>query len=1311
MDHENSKENIDGDLPPDITPTGAAISTPQPAPTGPEASTPRPAPNQERVEAVAPGTELISHDTPASGDQSIAIKPTDPSPPLSETAGAQYVSPAPPPSTQATIQQRDASTPIEMEVTSTTKNFEAAKKSSSTTGYTITPAITTPTATSTPPLSVPKATASAAAATPEVITLALRQSMDSCKVCKSKKKENSKECRKCANIIKQQKFDTKPMPLKISSPPKPEERKQLEEIFMRLDNDTLKEALMDADHLKTIDAFFKRPKATITAELSKSIGSSRDYGKNQDHIIYRSRDSANNIKPDYDITHDKIRQILQRLMDGNMENTSTETLEFIVKGLKCILKKHFNTFYEYRCNKCHYPSSSHALVKICEPKNHIVDEGRYKFSLANEIGNYVRAINHIDGNNAFNQLSSKIIDADKEDVKYEQLFKETEEKHQKEINDLKLELENDYEERLENESKKWQKNKDSDMKAAMRSRDEQITSLQNRLSSLNEANMAWLERYNRLEEDKEKWYRESKRMESDKIHYQQKCSTLLSESLTWSKEKRQLVEENRQAHQKYYNDMHELNDMEERIAKINSCDTTAHEDDDEQVKLLKSKIVILECKIEELHQRLGDDDDAHDKEREDQHQCQSLAFKHLKDAIDTVYEGIEGKVSRKIKNALNNCYDYLNDIKKAGTFFYVNDRVTQNKLRFTDMRMTNIKAYFERFVKFSKEAKKEEYTDIKQMYAYVDEFENFIAECIAEDTRISQEEKEARQKKIQQIPTEHRGPETNPGNNGNNHQRRESSSKSKRRDSKKDDEHNSKRARSRSKKNDADNGAGATKNSDNAAKGRKKTSNHGKDAANDTTNNTVNTDQDTTSTHDLNDNISDNDANKNTPTVCTDDENNNDKSADEKETQTNNNDATNTTIHGVETENMEQDDMGDSNDHNRDRKRQHSSTGSEEEPNLQIDESEHVDIDDRDGDNDDDELIWNDGYDDTYDYYSSSTNGVTDVSTGDDSVFEDRIEPSYAERHEPTPEATTSTAPAAKTKHSLTALVIPTEIIIEDSQPPKTSVLTNPFVFPSLTIRCDSTDRVVTSSAANPHLQPVHEAESKSSTPCFDERHQVAERSAKEDEDNATNQSESDETKQFWDNEAQKEKDQGESGLATMLANLNKTDDQNKDKELTPETHTINAIARSSESDRSKTPEDEFQPDYSDEEDIDEQSIHDQSEQDSHSDHSDSPQRVASAVKKKMNRQRRASPNERRRSSNDRSKDRDNKRHRRSSGERKDERRNDDRHDRNRRNSDCRARDRRDIDRRDHDRRDHDRRDRKYDSSHERHRDDRRHAA
>ena len=111
------------------------------------------------------------------------------------------------------------------------------------------------------------------------------------------------------------------------------------------------------------------------------------------------------------------------------------------------------------------------------------------------------------------------------------------------------------------------------------------------------------------------------------------------------------------------------------------------------------------------------------------------------------------------------------------------------------MRMANIKGYFERFVKFSKEAKKEEYTDINQMYEYIDEFENFIAECIAEDTRISKEENEARQKKIKQIPTEHRGPEANTKNNDSDPQRRESSSKGKRRDSKKDDRHDNKKTK------------------------------------------------------------------------------------------------------------------------------------------------------------------------------------------------------------------------------------------------------------------------------------------------------------------------------------------------------------------------------------------------------------------------------------------------------------------------------------------------------------------------------------
>ena len=101
---------------------------------------------------------------------------------------------------------------------------------------------------------------------------------------------------------------------------------------MQLDQAKLNDALKEGDHLTTIDNFFKRSKSEIITELSLYQGSSRDYGKDADHIYYRERDMKNGIQPDYQITHEKIRQILRKLYQQNMTNQSTETLEFIVKG-------------------------------------------------------------------------------------------------------------------------------------------------------------------------------------------------------------------------------------------------------------------------------------------------------------------------------------------------------------------------------------------------------------------------------------------------------------------------------------------------------------------------------------------------------------------------------------------------------------------------------------------------------------------------------------------------------------------------------------------------------------------------------------------------------------------------------------------------------------------------------------------------------------------------------------------------------------------------------------------------------------------
>ena len=173
----------------------------------------------------------------------------------------------------------------------------------------------------------------------------------------------------------QEKFNTKAMSL--YNP----DQKQLKEIFMHLDQSKLNEALKEGDHLKTIDKFFKRPKDAIIEELSQFTGSSCNYGKDADHDIYRERDMNKGLIPDYQITHAKIRQILRQLFQRDMRNQSTETLEFIVKGLRHIVQRDFNTLFEYRCNKCFYPASTHPLVQICKPDKHIIDEGRYKYSL------------------------------------------------------------------------------------------------------------------------------------------------------------------------------------------------------------------------------------------------------------------------------------------------------------------------------------------------------------------------------------------------------------------------------------------------------------------------------------------------------------------------------------------------------------------------------------------------------------------------------------------------------------------------------------------------------------------------------------------------------------------------------------------------------------------------------------------------------------------------------------------------------------------------------------------------------------------
>ena len=349
-------------------------------------------------------------------------------------------------------------------------------------------------------------------------------------------------------------------------------KNQIKEIFLHPDQSRLKEALKEGDHLTTIDEFFKRPKEAIIEELSQFTGSSRNYGKDADHDIYRERDMNKGLIPDYQITHAKIRQILRQLFQRDMRNQSTETLEFIVKGLRHIVQRDFNTLFEYRCNKCFYPASTHPLVQICKPDKHIIDEGRYKYSLGNEISNFVSIINNRDGDKAYKDLHQRMNEIVSNDTRYEELFKESQQDHEQQLKEYKGITTLEYKEKLDDDRTKMKAEMADEMQKMRKIIEDGMESHKIRSQDLEQQNQSLDARAKSLVQENEELQNDLKKETDDKLRYEKKWSKALeqqqkweNERKQWQKERAQLMKENREMHNKYTADQEETQLLEEKL--------------------------------------------------------------------------------------------------------------------------------------------------------------------------------------------------------------------------------------------------------------------------------------------------------------------------------------------------------------------------------------------------------------------------------------------------------------------------------------------------------------------------------------------------------------------------------------------------------------------------------------------------------------------------------------------------------------------------------------------------------------------------
>ena len=561
----------------------------------------------------------------------------------------------------------------------------------------------------------------------------------------------------------QEKFDTKAMSL--YNP----DQKQLKEIFMHLDQSKLNEALKEGDHLKTIDEFFKRPKDEIIEELSNFAGTSRNYGKDADHDIYRGLDMKKGIIPDYQITHAKIRQILRQLFQRDMRNQSTETLEFIVKGLRHIVRRDFNTLFEYRCNKCFYPASTHPLVQICKPDKHIIDEGRYKYSLGNEISNYVRIINNKDGDKAHKELHQRTNEIVNNDTRYEELFKESQRNHEQQLKEFKKVTTLEYKEKLENDRTKLKAEMADEMQRVRKIMEDGVESHKIKSQDLEKQNQILDARAKSLMHENDELKTELKKETDDKDRYEKKWSKALeqqqkleNERKEWQVERAQLMKENREMHNKYRADNEEMQLLEEKITRILQRDTTPNNADSEEVRELKQKIVILQDKYERIGQ--GNTINPKDIRKEVYFANHDIAFKGIMKAIKNIEKETEKDNNRCISNALEDCNIYLNDIKKAQCFLYINDRIQQNKQRTSDERIDNFKENFHEFLEIARKINDEDLT-LEEAIQYIRQVKTYIHDAIEADKESEEKEKESRNKSAKKLPKGYKTPKQNNGQN------------------------------------------------------------------------------------------------------------------------------------------------------------------------------------------------------------------------------------------------------------------------------------------------------------------------------------------------------------------------------------------------------------------------------------------------------------------------------------------------------------------------------------------------------------------
>ena len=112
-----------------------------------------------------------------------------------------------------------------------------------------------------------------------------------------------------------------------------------------------------------------------------------------------------------------------------------------------------------------------------------------------------------------------------------------------------------------------------------------------------------------------------------------------------------------------------------------------------------------------------------------------IAFKGIIKAIKTIEKETEKDNNRNISNALADCNIYLNDIKKAQCFLYINDRIQQNKQTTSEEKFSNFKKNFHEFLDIANKMDNEDLT-LDEAIQYIRQVKTYVHEAIEADKKI-----------------------------------------------------------------------------------------------------------------------------------------------------------------------------------------------------------------------------------------------------------------------------------------------------------------------------------------------------------------------------------------------------------------------------------------------------------------------------------------------------------------------------------------------------------------------------------------------